>query len=312
MADRGLPDRLKLPVQTGVIAPSGFIRDKAQIGRFSDRFGSSGKPVFLSPELDSSWLYFSAPDTDRIQAVHSVSKKKEIRLVMAGRGGYGLSRILKDLDTGRIAASGQCWVGFSDFTFFNLLLLARENYVTFQGPMAAPDFGQPVLSSFTEKNFWSVLTKKSFSTDEIRSEHPYKPQILEGILWGGCLSILSAATGTPAMPAIQGGILFIEDIGEEPYRIERMLYQLYHAGILNRQKALIFGAFSHCTPGPGSAFPYTLDHVVTHIRNLLDIPVLTGLPFGHIPDKLTLPVGGTCSLSIRKNSFSLKVTDYNR
>lgn len=231
---------------------------------------------------------------------------------MAARGGYGLSRILADLDTAKIAGSGQNWVGFSDFTFLNLALLAKENYVSFQGPMAATDFGKPDISSFTRDHFWSTMTKKSHTIEDIHSPHPYRNQILDGTIWGGCLSILASATGTPFMPEIREGILFIEDIQEEPYRVERMLYQLYHAGILNRQKALLFGQFSQCEPTKTSAFPYTMDHVVQHLRHLLDIPVLTGFPFGHVADKITVPVGGQAQLSIRKNAFSIRFTDYNK
>ncbi|MBN8705035.1 MAG: LD-carboxypeptidase [Bacteroidetes bacterium] len=312
MSEFVLPERLKSPVQIGVIAPSGFIRDQIQTELFKTHFTSLKHNTFLSSNLSSHYLYFSGTDPERLADIQSTTRNSEIKLVMAARGGYGLSRILADIDTSKIACSGQNWVGFSDFTFLNLALLAKENYVSFQGPMAATDFGKPDISSFTRDHFWSTMTKKSHTVEDIHSPHPYRNQILDGTIWGGCLSILASATGTPFMPEIRDGILFIEDIQEEPYRVERMLYQLYHAGILNRQKALLFGQFSQCEPTKTSAFPYTMDHVVQHLRHLLDIPVLTGFPFGHIADKITVPVGGQAQLSIRKNAFSIRFTDYNK
>lgn len=306
-----LPERLKLPVQMGVLSPSGFIRDQTQTEQFRLHFSHMGIKTTLTSHLDGRYLYFSGTDPERLSDLSQAAKNPELRVVMAARGGYGLSRILGELDTAKLAASRQNWVGFSDFTFLNLAMLAKENYVTFQGPMAATDFGRPEISSFTRDHFWSVLSKKSHTIENIQSPNPYRNQILTGTIWGGCLSILASAAGTPYMPDIRDGILFIEDIQEEPYKVERMIYQLFHAGILSKQKALLLGQFTQCEPTATSAYPYTLDHVIQHIRHLLDIPVLTGFPFGHVADKITVPVGGQAQLSIRKNAFSIRFSDYN-
>lgn len=311
MTDFVLPERLKLPVQMGVLSPSGFIRDQTQIELFKRHFSQMGIKTTLSSHLSGQYLYFSGTDPDRLTDINQTARNTEIKLVMAARGGYGFSRLIGELDTEKLAASRQNWVGFSDFTFLNLSLLAKENYVTFQGPMAATDFGRTEISSFTRDHFWSVMTKKSHTIENIHSPNPYRNQLVTGTIWGGCLSILASATGTPVMPDIQDGILFIEDIQEEPYKVERMIYQLFHAGILSKQKALLFGQFTNCEPTSTSAFPYTMDHVVQHIRHLLDIPVLTGFPFGHVADKITIPVGGQAHLSIRKNAFSIRFSDYN-
>lgn len=311
MTEFVLPERLKLPVQMGVLSPSGFIRDQSQNELIKDHFAQMGLKITLSPHYSGKYLYFSGTDPDRLSDLNQMARNSEIKLVMSARGGYGLSRIIADVETAKLAASRQNWVGFSDFTFLNLAMLAKEKYVTFQGPMAATDFGRAETSKFTRDHFWSVLTKKSHFIETIHSPNPYRNQILDGPIWGGCLSILVSAAGTPLMPDIRDGILFIEDIQEEPYQVERMIYQLFHAGILAKQKALLFGQFTQCEPTSASAFPYTMDHVVQHIRHLLDIPVLTGLPFGHVADKITIPVGGQAEVSIRKNAFSIRFSDYN-
>lgn len=125
-----------------------------------------------------------------------------------------------------------------------------------------------------------------------------------GPLWGSNLSLLTHLVGTPYLPNISGGILYLEEIGEAPYAIERMLLQLFHAGILQKQKALILADFSDCMPEP-DRFPYAIEHIVETMRELLPIPVLTGLPFGHVAKKLTLPYGALATLSIAPGAFTL-------
>jgi muramoyltetrapeptide carboxypeptidase len=119
----------------------------------------------------------------------------------------------------------------------------------------------------------------------------------KGVLWGGNLAILSSMVGTPFLPKVKGGILFLEDVGEHPYRIERMLYQLHHAGILSRQRAILLGQFTEFELN-GNDGGYDLGGAVAQLRTMVSVPVFTGLPFGHVADKLTLPVGGRCALDM--------------
>ncbi len=119
-----------------------------------------------------------------------------------------------------------------------------------------------------------------------------------GTLWGGNLAIVAHLCGTPHFPSVEGGILFLEDVGETPYRIERMIYQLHHAGVLARQRAILLGQFTEYVLSANDG-GYDMDTAVAHVRSVCRTPVFTGLPFGHVPDKLTLPVGGRCDLMVR-------------
>ena len=114
---------------------------------------------------------------------------------------------------------------------------------------------------------------------------------VEGTLWGGNLALVAHLVGTPHLPRVDGGILFLEDVGEHPYRIERMLHQLHFAGVLGAQRAVLLGTFTGYATGPNDN-GYDLAAVVDDARRRFGVPICTGLPFGHVPDKLTLPVGG--------------------
>lgn len=170
-------------------------------------------------------------------------------IVLAVRGGYGASRLLADIDWQALVARQQydplLICGHSDFTAIQCGLLAQGNVITFSGPMLVANFGADELNAFTEHHFWLALRNETF-TIEWQGEGPTCQT--EGTLWGGNLAMLISLIGTPWMPKIENGILVLEDINEHPFRVERMLLQLYHAGILPRQKAIILGSFSGSTP----------------------------------------------------------------
>jgi muramoyltetrapeptide carboxypeptidase len=199
--------------------------------------------------------------------------------------------LLHRIDWNRVAASGKAYVGFSDFTAFNMAAYACANLVTFHGPLLAVDFGNGDPSSFAQQHFWMALSRDSHRIDEFDCEHGYDARRIEGTLWGGNLSLLANLMGTPYFPAIDDGILYVEEISEEPYAVERLFLQLYHAGVLGRQRALLLGDFSDCKPTNPARYPYSMDEVVETLRQMLPFPVLTGLPFGHVARKVTLPFG---------------------
>ena len=142
--------------------------------------------------------------------------------------------------------------------------------------------------------------------DDVGEPHGYEPRRIDGTLWGGNLSLLTHLVGTPYFPAIEGGILYVEEVAEEPYAIERLFMQLYHAGVLSSQRALLLGDFADCTPTNPLRYPYSMEEVVETLRQLLPYPVLTGLPFGHVPRKVTLPFGAPGTVSIREGGFTLR------
>ena len=270
-----------------------------------------GYRVVVAPETQMQWRYFAGTDEQRLDSFHTMLADPTIDAMMMVRGGYGWSRLLHRIDWNAVAASQKTFVGFSDFTAFNLAALAQANLITFAGPGAAIDFGgaedKPETQAdhaFMEAHCWPALAGDSVSAGPFKNSYAYAPNTLSGALWGSNLSLLAHLVGTPYMPNIEGGILFLEEIGEAPYAVERMLLQLFHAGILQQQKALILADFSDCEPEP-DRFPYAMEHVVETMRELLPMPVLTGLPFGHVARKLTLPFGAVAELRILPGTFSL-------
>lgn len=270
-----------------------------------------GYVVKVAPEVELQWRYFAGTDDERLASFHSMLADESVDAMMMVRGGYGWSRLLHRIDWDAVAASRKTFVGFSDFTAFNLAALARANLITFAGPGAAIDFGgaddKPETladHAFMEAHCWRTLAGEAVSAGPFHDSFTYPARSIVGPLWGSNLSLLVHLVGTPYMPDIEGGILFLEEIGEAPYAVERMLLQLFHAGILQKQKAVILADFSDCDPEP-DRFPYALSHVVETLRELLLIPVLTGLPFGHVAKKLTLPFGAIGTLHIAPGLFSL-------
>ena len=284
------------PLSFTILAPAGFATDAAAIDRAIACLERFGHRVSCDAGVRGRWQRFSAPDDERLAAIDRVVADPKADVALVLRGGYGFTRLLDRLDFVRLARAGKRFVGHSDFTAFALAALAKAGMVTFAGPMASYDFGAPTPSAFTLAQCFGVLSHDTWEV-ECALDGP-DAQALSGVLWGGNLAMVAHLAGTPYMPDVAGGILFLEDVAEHPYRIERMLYQLLHAGILARQRALLFGAFTEYQLNDNDA-GYDLATAMAHIRERLSIPIYTGLPFGHVPDKLTLPVGGACTLAVR-------------
>jgi muramoyltetrapeptide carboxypeptidase len=296
----------------GVFSPSGVVaKDRVDAGVAT--LEAHGFRVILADEALNSWRYFAGTDDDRLTSFHRMVADPHIDSMMMARGGYGWSRLIHRVDWQAVAASGKAFCGFSDFTAFNLAALAKVNYLTLAGPGVATDFdwrddNEETVGdhAFMAAHLLPALAGQALTCGPYSSAHPYQPAAITGPLWGSNLSLIAHLVGTPFMPQVEGGILFIEEIDEQPYAIERMLMQLFHAGVLQRQRAVLFGDFSDCEPAEGR-FPYALSHVIETLRALLPCPVLSGLPFGHVARKLTLPQGTPATLTITPDQFLLHV-----
>ena len=195
--------------------------------------------------------------------------------------------------------SGTQFVGLSDFTAFNQAVLAKTGCITWQGPALGEDFGphtEPddiMLACFEDL---VAEQGEGAGWQRPKAETTLSARVTDGVLWGGNLSVLVSLLGTPYLPQIDKGVLFLEDVGEHPYRIERMLTQLLHAGVLARQKAVVLGQFTNFKLVPAHDKGFKLATVVDWLRSQIKTPVLTGLPFGHVPTKVLLPVGAKVDL----------------
>jgi muramoyltetrapeptide carboxypeptidase len=247
-------------------------------------------------------MRFAGNDEVRLAAIHrAAASGADVALIT--RGGYGLTRLLPGIRYKAVAKAidqGMRFVGLSDFTAFQNALLAETGAVTWSGPALGEDFGvEGEPDEIMQACFEDLVSGQGEGTgwQLPRAEAVDKPFELKGELWGGNLSILAALAGTPWLPKIKGGIFFLEDVGEHPYRVERMLTHLLYAGVLGRQKAILLGQFTNYRALPNDK-GFRLQTVVEWLRHQVKIPVLTNLPFGHVPTKVCLPVGAKVHLAV--------------
>lgn len=293
--------------QFGFYAPAGFATNPAAIDRAVVRLSTLGHRVHVDPTARTRAQRFSATDDERLAAIARMAEATDIQIAVAVRGGYGWTRLLDRIDYDALARRRVRWMGHSDFTAFQMAALAKAGIVTFGGPMAAYDFGAEQPSAFTFEHCFGVLDN---ATWEIECALDGPSQVVaNGMLWGGNLSLVAHLVGTPYLPDVDGGVLFLEDVSEHPYRIERLLYQLLHAGVLERQRAVLLGAFTEYQLNENDE-GYDLAAAVNHLRDRAQVPIYTGLPFGHVRDKLTLPVGGRCMLEARDGMARVVLSHY--
>jgi muramoyltetrapeptide carboxypeptidase len=289
----------------GLYAPAGFAVDPSVVDRAETRLVAMWERVVVDPTCRTRWQRFAASDEERLAAVMRMARDPHVGLAIALRGGYGWTRLLPHIDFAQVASARKRWLGYSDFTAFQLAALAHSRMITFAGPTVT-DFGAAQPSAFTLDHCFGLLDQSRY---EVQCDLDGPDVVTAGTLWGGNLALVAHLCGTPYFPSVEGGILFLEDVGETPYRIERMVYQLQHAGVLARQRAILLGRFTEYALSANDG-GYDLDTVVDHLRAVCKTPVFTGLPFGHVADKLTLPVGGRCDLLVRGGRATLVLSDY--
>ena len=289
-----------------VVAPSGYAPDPCSYARGIERLRARGCMVREYCHADRKHERFGGTDEDRIRQLHEAAADPQVQVVMALRGGYGMSRILPGLDLPLLASSGKLFVGHSDFTALHMALLGNGGKPSFAGPMVCIDFSRDDPSDFTMDHFWRCIQGP---THTIAFEADGNPEIdVSGLLWGGNLTMLTHLAGTPYLPRIDGGILFIEDVNEHPYRVERMLLQMEYAGLLD-QKAVVFGDFSSYALTDYDN-GYSFDSMLAYLRGRLGVPIISGLPFGHVRDKATLAVGSRAELKSDGRHCSLVMSGY--
>lgn len=304
-------DEMTLPharsVGIGLIAPSGYAPDALAIERAITHLELIGCRVTRHFTLERKFERFGGTDADRVAHLHDAVADPSVDIVMAVRGSYGLSRILPLINWRLLADSGKLMVGHSDFTALQMGLLAQTGAGSFSGPILCDDFSRVPLSEFTMQHFWGCITSAECVIQGLHTDGPSAD--VSGTLWGGNLAMLTHLIGTPYLPAIDRGILFLEDINEHPFRVERMLLQLLHAGILARQSAIVLGDFSGARLSDYDN-GFSFDSVLAHMRDKLDVPIITGLPFGHIVEKVTLPVGAAATLVANAQGWTLTARGY--
>jgi muramoyltetrapeptide carboxypeptidase len=296
-----------------IYSPSGAVRDKAAFKRGVARLKKLGHEVELDANALSRQTRFAGDDATRLSAIQRAAASGA-DVAMISRGGYGLTRILPELPYKALAKAidkGTQFVGLSDFTAFQNALLAKTGAVTWAGPALGEDFGAEQPDDIMEACFDDMLSGQGEGAGWRLSAACVKAQTKtdgvwarDALLWGGNLTVLCSLLGTPFFPQVKQGVLFLEDVGEHPYRIERMLTQLLHAGVLAQQKAIVLGQFTQYKLTPHDQ-GFQMQSVVNWLRVHTKVPVLTDLPFGHVPTKVCLPVGQQVSLLVENRDALL-------
>jgi muramoyltetrapeptide carboxypeptidase len=287
-----------------LFTPAGVVPKAAPLRLAVKRLQALGFRAQLDESALARSQRFGGDDATRLAAIHRVALAAP-SVAMATRGGYGLTRLLDRIDWKLLARSveqGTRWVGHSDMTALQMGLLAHGGADSWAGPMAIDDFSRDEdiggVDEVTRDCFVEAMDG-SLEALGFRTEAGFDGLSASGRLWGGNLSMLCSLLGTPHWPqaVVRGGVLFLEDVNEHPYRVERCLLQLQQAGVLERQKAIVLGAFSAWRPSPLDR-GYNLKTAVARLRAELAVPVLTGLPFGHVHPKVSLPVGRRVQLLV--------------
>ena len=295
------------PIGIAIVAPSGYGSNEAALERGIALLQAHGCSVHNYFEPARVFQRFGASDAQRVGQLNAAAANPDVQVVMALRGQYGLTRLLPHIDFASMAASEKIFVGFSDFTAFSMALFAKTGALSYAGPMFYTDFTPATLDHSTLDDFWRCLAGPSHSVHGSGAGNPAVS--LSGPVWGGNLAMLASMVGTEYFPVIEGGILFVEDVNEHPYRVERMLLQLLQAGILGKQKALLFGEISNYRLSDADN-GYDFAAMLAYLRATLPIPVLTGLPFGHQRTRVTIPFGAPATLVSEGDDFTLHMSNY--
>lgn len=298
------PKRLKKGDLIGIISPASPPSDLSRIESGVKYLESLGYRAKVGKNAANQNKYLAGTDEERLDDFHSMFLDKEVKAILSTRGGYGASRLLDKINYSLIRRHPKIFVGYSDITALQLSILKKTGLITFAGPMIAVDFWDNV-DPFTEEKFWKLLTssKKIGKLQNPNSEPFYSITSgrCEGKLIGGNLSMIISLLGTQYLPSFKNSILFLEEVNEKPFRIDRMFNQLRLSKIFNEVKGIILCRFVDCYENDSKKVSFKLNDVIVDYFEKLKIPVVYNVKHGHIKQNITLPVGVKTKINTSRN-----------
>ncbi len=292
------PARLRAGDIVGLVEPAGFTADSFDLALVLETVRAMGLVPKPAPHLLARYGYLAGEDEARAADVNAMFADDRVRAVFAVRGGWGCARILPHLDFATIRANPKLLIGFSDITALHLAIAAKAGFTTIHGPNASSAWGKLSWDAFRAVAFDGATPTfgTPAGTDDRLVQRSgrirtFTPGTARGPLLGGNLTVLAALMGTPYLPDFDGAILFLEDVDEAEYRIDRMLTQLKLAGILGRVAGVVFGQCTDCRATGGTTSGFTLSQVLQQHLAPLGVPAFQGALFGHVADQYPLPVG---------------------
>ena len=308
------PPRLRPGDVVGLIEPAGFTDDAFDLDLVKETVAAMGLVPRPAKHLVQRYGYLAGTDADRAADVNAMFADPEVRGVFAVRGGWGCARVLPFLNFGTIRANPKLLIGFSDITALHLAFAARAGFVTIHGPNAAsswPRFSWDAFRALAFDGATPTLANPQGHEDRLVQRigriRTFRGGKASGRLLGGNLTVLSALMGTPWVPDFGGAILFIEDVSEQPYRIDRMMTQLALAGVLGKVAGVVFGQCTDCGPGGTSYGGFTLSEVLQQHLGKLGVPAFQGALFGHVASQFSLPVG--CRAEIDADAGTIRLLE---
>jgi muramoyltetrapeptide carboxypeptidase len=292
------PPRLRPGDTVGLIEPAGFTDDQFDLALVKEAITAMGLVPKPAPHLMARYGYLAGKDRERAADVNAMYADDKIRALFAVRGGWGSARILPYLNFDTIRANPKLLIGFSDITALHMAIAARAGFTTIHGPNAASAWGALSLNSLRSLAFaGETPTYSSPAGTEDRlvqragRTRTFRAGKATGRLLGGNLTVLTALMGTPYLPDFSGAILFLEDVDEAEYRIDRMLTQLALGGVLRRVAGVVFGQCTDCRGRGPSYGGFTLSEVLQQHLEPLGVPAFQGALIGHVPNQFSIPVG---------------------
>ena len=290
----------------GIVAPASNIK-RADLDAGCEALRRAGYRPFYQDSILDREVYFAGSIERRIRELESMFERHDVRAIVSARGGYGANYLLNQLDPEKIQAHPKIFVGYSDITSLLTHITDTTGLVTFHGPMVAKDWAH---KDGVDLGSWQAALSQTAPWD-VGLNLEVKGLIdgeAEGVLYGGCLSLLVASLGTPYEISTDETILFVEDVAAKPFQMDRMLMQLKLGGYLGGVRGIVFGEMLDCVQSPTQ--DYTLPEVILRIVSDLGIPVAFGVKSGHVSSgNMTLPFGVKAALSVRGSRVSLKVLE---
>ena len=306
------PPRLRAGDAVGLIEPASATSDPFDMRFVEETIRAMGLVPRAAPHLLQRFGYLAGTDANRAADVNAMYADKDIKAVFAVRGGWGCARLLPLLDWATIRANPKLLIGFSDITALHLAFAAHAGFTTIHGPNASSAWGKQSWEPFRAIAFDGAmpLYQNPLGTDDRLAQRAWRTRAIRGgtasgRLLGGNLTVLSALVGSPYLPDFDGAILFIEDVEEAEYRIDRMLTQLSLAGILPRVAGVVFGQCTDCRASGPSYGGFTISEVLEQHLAPLGVPAFQGAFFGHIANQFSLPVGARATIDADAGTIQL-------
>jgi muramoyltetrapeptide carboxypeptidase len=289
----------------GVLSPA-YIPLKERVTNGINYLKEKGYNVKLSSNFFKQHGYFAGTDAERVDDIHELYRDKDVSVILAARGGWGTLRLLDKLDYDLIKNNPKPLIGYSDLTSLQLAIWSKTRIGSISGPMCAVEMGKGI-HEFTEKHFWDYISNTE-SDYKINLKETSSTILCEGkaqgTLLGGCLSLVSFLQGTPYCPDFEGSILFLEDVGEKPYKIDRYFAHLKQCGVFDKISGLILGDFLDCEEEDSGTTSFTLQTIIEDYFANARFPVICDFPYGHGDIKISMPIGGDAKF----DTFNMNLT----